>query len=693
MSAAYDFSDAARADNPDDAPRESNVIESLPCRPDSETIHVFVQRLFATSGQTGLVEIAWTAELPPHKLTHAKLFDLADLDALAEEAARINATPNCSMYVSAGLRRPETPKNARATDADVIACVALWADFDATRALEAALLKATSAGLAPNIVTITGAKPHLRGQLWWVLEEPCTDLPLHRRIQESLARWLSGDRSVVNPSRLMRVAGSVAWPIKQGRILEVTQLDRATVTRAAPFTLFELQRQLERANAFAAGARADSAEPSLDFSDARPALDIETLIQKAREPRRWHDCMVEATSHLLGRGTPPDVIIDILTPRVTMPGYTEIITRNELRVMIDGGLRKGYGAKARTDVEPLEGKDGGSPFLTIRQLAKLPAREFRIKDYLYTDGASMIFAPPGRFKSFLALDMYLSIAYGLPWHGFEVKQGKVLYVCAEGRGGFFKRIRPWQEARAGGKDTDQFLILPQPVNLLVPANVDKLIDAINHHLNGVSCIAFDTVARSFGAGDENSTQDMNAYVAGFDKLVQSGAHVTHIHHSGKDLSKGGRGSSAFNAALDTVIEITREPGDEIATIHCRKMKDDEEPKPLRLRFSKCEGVHPDTGEVLPSLVPTLAGEDVKPTAAKLTKQQEAVLKLIREGVGSAILIAKALNADADNIRKRPLKALKDYGLIFQDEGHFWLPAGRNDLSKTSEKDTEDQGDG
>jgi len=436
---------------------------------------------------------------------------------------------------------------------------------------------------------------------------------------------------------------------------------------------------------------ADSAEPSFDFNSDKAAHSIEALIQKARAPGHWHESMVLATSHLIGRGTPPAVVIDLLAPRVTMPGYHEMRTRSELRVMVEGAERKGYGAKPRENEMPFEGDDAGSPFLTISQLSKLPAREFRIKDYLYTDGASMIFAPPGRFKSFLALDMYLSIAYGVPWHGFEVKQGKVLYVCAEGRGGFFKRIRPWQEARAGGRDTDQFLILPQPVNLMIPANVDKLIDAIGHHLNGVSCVAFDTVARSFGSGDENSTQDMNAYVAGFDKLVQAGAHVTHIHHSGKDLSKGGRGSSAFNAALDTIIEITREPGDEIATILCRKMKDDEEPKPLKLRFSKSEGVHPDTGEVLTSLVPTLAGDDEKTPAAKLTKQQEAVLKLIRDGVGSRVVIASALKVDPDNL-KRPLKVLKDCGLIFQDEAHFWQPAAQNDLSRTSQKDAEDQED-
>ena len=39
-----------------------------------------------------------------------------------------------------------------------------------------------------------------------------------------MAVALGGDPSVVNPGRVMRLAGSIAWPTKPGREVELTEL-------------------------------------------------------------------------------------------------------------------------------------------------------------------------------------------------------------------------------------------------------------------------------------------------------------------------------------------------------------------------------------------------------------------------------------------------------------------------------------
>ena len=41
----------------------------------------------------------------------------------------------------------------------------------------------------------------------------------------------------------------------------------------------------------------------------------------------------------------------------------------------------------------------------------------------------------GAGKSFMALDMAGAIARGLPWRGKKTKQGRVVYIAAEGAGG------------------------------------------------------------------------------------------------------------------------------------------------------------------------------------------------------------------------------------------------------------------
>ena len=59
-------------------------------------------------------------------------------------------------------------------------------------------------------------------------------------------------------------------------------------------------------------------------------------------------------------------------------------------------------------------------------------------------GVSVLYGPTESFKSFLALDMAMSVAYGRPWQGrFPIRQGRhVLYISAEGD--IEKRMIAWQ---------------------------------------------------------------------------------------------------------------------------------------------------------------------------------------------------------------------------------------------------------
>ena len=68
----------------------------------------------------------------------------------------------------------------------------------------------------------------------------------------------------------------------------------------------------------------------------------------------------------------------------------------------------------------------------------------------------------------------------------------------------------------------------------------------------------DTLARASGDADENSTKDMNRIVRNLDRLRDlTYAHVMLVHHTGKDTSKGARGSSVLRGAVDTEIELTK----------------------------------------------------------------------------------------------------------------------------------------
>src|SRR5690606_6642786 len=53
---------------------------------------------------------------------------------------------------------------------------------------------------------------------------PITDAAQWPALLRSMATAMHADTSVTNPARVMRLAGSVAWPVKPGRTIEQTSI-------------------------------------------------------------------------------------------------------------------------------------------------------------------------------------------------------------------------------------------------------------------------------------------------------------------------------------------------------------------------------------------------------------------------------------------------------------------------------------
>jgi hypothetical protein len=162
-------------------------------------------------------------------------------------------------------------------------------------------------------------------------------------------------------------------------------------------------------------------------------------------------------------------------------------------------------------------------------------------------------------KTWIKLDQCFHIAAGRDWNGKKVKQGLVVYVAAEGGTGFLNRI----EAFKRHYDTPNlpFSLVPCPINLFSDnadtARLVKLIRAEEEHF-GQKCVlvVIDTLARAMAGGDENTAKDMGQFVDNVDRVrAATGATADVIHHTGKDSSKGARGSSALRAATDTEFEV------------------------------------------------------------------------------------------------------------------------------------------
>jgi hypothetical protein len=226
--------------------------------------------------------------------------------------------------------------------------------------------------------------------------------------------------------------------------------------------------------------------------------------------------------------------------------------------------------------------------LDIDQIETLAPPTWLIENILTENGLSMIWGRSGAMKSFVALDMALCIATGAPWHGHAVKRGLVIYIAAEGSHGLGRRAIGWRRTRGAELPKPSFRLIPHTV-ALTSDDLNALCEAILDLPARPALVVVDTLARTIGAGDENKTPDMNAYVNAADRIRDAtGANVLIIHHSGVHEEKRERGSNALRGAADTVIKVSRK-NDTLDIINQApegKQKDAEEFKTVKLRTAK-----------------------------------------------------------------------------------------------------------
>ena len=195
--------------------------------------------------------------------------------------------------------------------------------------------------------------------------------------------------------------------------------------------------------------------------------------------------------------------------------------------------------------------------LTAADLAGRPPLRWRVRGVLPEAGIGAIYGPSASGKSFLALDLLAAIAEGRPWFNCRSKAAPVVYVALEGEAGIAQRVQAYQVKH--GPLTDGFRFLLSPLDIRDTADRAELVKDImaTEWAGGVLCI--DTLNRAAAGMDENDSRDMGQVIDALKALQRElGGLVLAVHHAGKDATKGLRGHSSLLAALDVVLEVTRD---------------------------------------------------------------------------------------------------------------------------------------
>ena len=320
---------------------------SVGLEPDADVAYQYLRYWFGDCTR-GRIELGWM-DADGRGLIHFARFELGDMAEAARASAIISAVPGQSCYVRACTVL--TPDNGVTTDAQFCQSPGAWSDVDTPEQMATA--RAVQTMLRPQASVITGRTPHLRAQSYFKAEHPIGDAELVRSLNRGLARLLGSDPAVVNPTRLMRLPGTIAWPWKPGRVPELTSF-AVDPTRPASYPVAMLQAQLPQEPDPAASSGA--APEAATLSGIGALGTARELMRRIRAGQDWHTNMVRLVAHWIGRGW-SDAEIQAAAESFTLPGYTQAQTAAEVGKAIEGARRKW----SRPDVEPLiGGEDTGA---------------------------------------------------------------------------------------------------------------------------------------------------------------------------------------------------------------------------------------------------------------------------------------------------------------------------------------------
>lgn len=219
--------------------------------------------------------------------------------------------------------------------------------------------------------------------------------------------------------------------------------------------------------------------------------------------------------------------------------------------------------------------------LTASELASRPPLPWRVRGLLPAEGLGAIFGPSGAGKSFIGLDLQGAISAGSSWFGYPVTPAPCVYVGLEGEVGIAQRVRAYSARR--GSPEGLRVVLPGTFDLRYSDDRAGLVAAVKAANMGGGVLILDTLNRAAPGLDENDSRGMGEVITSL-KAIQTelGGLVLVAHHSGKDPLRGLRGHSSLLAAMDAVVEVSRQEDRREWRLMKSKDGSDDKAHPFRL---------------------------------------------------------------------------------------------------------------
>ena len=185
-----------------------------------------------------------------------------------------------------------------------------------------------------------------------------------------------------------------------------------------------------------------------------------------------------------------------------------------------------------------------------------------IKGVLHKGLKGVVAAPSKAGKTWLLLDLAVSVASGLPWLRWQTEKARVLLVNFEIPSAFIRdRLRSVANKKGvvdmGNLDVWTLRGFSAPFETLIPRMIER-IRSSNYAL-----VILDPVYKGLGDTDENNASAIATLCNNLEQLcVQTDAALVYAHHyskgnkAGKDALDRMSGSGVFARDADTIINLT-----------------------------------------------------------------------------------------------------------------------------------------
>lgn len=526
------------------------------------------------------------------------------------------------------------PSGKRASAEHIAASFFHWGDADSEEAAENIR---NFVGPKPTLVVITGTQPFARPHVYWELDEPTRNMPAWSQTQRAIAATLKTDAAVIDPPRIMRVAGTINWPkpkkMHKGYVAERCLLTIHDPDKRPPVTSERMARAFAGQNT--------GAEPSGFTVDTGPQpLDRERTRIQALEGQDWHNAVIRLVASYVSKGLSDDEIHGLTSP-LTLPGYTTDQTHREVQTAINGARAKGWTPQEHVpnfDHEPAPTPSDPAPRVAPWKVqtaadftADFVSPEYLIDGIVQRGRLYTFTAPTGSGKTAVMLYAATAIASGMQFCGVDVEQGDVLFLAGENPDDVRARVIATMDFY--GIDASKCRLHFIAGTFSIRADMDRL-RAEAAKLPNLLLIVVDTFAAYFDGEDENS----NAQALDFARVVRrltaidSKPAVIMPAHPVKNATRQNlapKGGSSLVNEVDGNLTLWNNDG--LLSMHwqVKHRGPDFEPLTMELERKECDRLKDRKGRVVPTILakPVLELRAIQLASERLSVEDRLLLNI------------------------------------------------------------------